>query len=628
MLLLLSSVDVVAVPTIEVRVDWRKAGFAVLSNDGFETDTAGWSVAAGINAAATSITRTLRTSRAGVASADLLTTATLTSGCNFALTGTFTSGRTYRFRIAIQWDSGTTKARLRFGSLGTAADRATSAMTLTTSYVLYTVDWTPTADRTDAQVTVENDEAVIGTFRLDHAEVFETLTDISAYVSKLEYGRGASFDGATEAPGRATLTLKNSDQRFDPDSTTSALAGLVKLGRPVWFRATRAGVPYPMFYGIIRRIIPRPKDRLLDIYCEDELYALDRAETSITISTTRSLGGLRGAILDDIGEPAVRRSLSTNVTEQAIPLTGVDPTSALSALTGINVATGTVHFIRPSVSASVLYQYVTVARTSLVKASADGSALETLDGKRTGVRDVTGYDLTDELIINSQRVTPMPRSVGISATAWEMSGPITVDALKTVTLWPTFATTVLSAVGTFTATNAPTVTFTFFEKAAKVVITAGASASTVTAITITGQPVTSPAASSVERKDATSQTTYGPRKGSDISSDLLSTAAQADGLASWFVYRYKDPKAKPTLDVSNVFPTLVSRDITDRIALTISRLSLSSAHYLIRAFRVSVVPGTDWTGSYELEAAPKVVVWFTLGGTADEGIGGTGILAY
>src|SRR5215831_19228661 len=70
-------------PLPHVRVLWRPEQFTRVSNPGFETSTAGWSVAASINAAGTSITRITTDHYRGTACGQLVTTATLGSGCNF-----------------------------------------------------------------------------------------------------------------------------------------------------------------------------------------------------------------------------------------------------------------------------------------------------------------------------------------------------------------------------------------------------------------------------------------------------------------------------------------------------------------------------------------------------------------
>ena len=110
---------------------------------------------------------------------------------------------------------------------------------------------------------------------------------------------------------------------------------------------------------------------------------------------------------------------------------------------------------------------------------------------------------------------------------------------------------------------------------------------------------------------------------------LIATTAHAEGLASWWVYRYSEPIIRPSVVVyGDDYGTQVNRELKQRVALTSTRLSLSSTELLITSLTATVRPGGEWSTVYQTEQAPVAHVWFTLGGTADEGIGGSGILAY
>ena len=85
-------------PVLDIRVNFDRLGMSRLANDGFETDTAGWSVAAGIQSAATDITR-IGAPYMGTAAGRLVTTSTSGSGVKFVMSSVFTSGITYRFRV-------------------------------------------------------------------------------------------------------------------------------------------------------------------------------------------------------------------------------------------------------------------------------------------------------------------------------------------------------------------------------------------------------------------------------------------------------------------------------------------------------------------------------------------------
>src|SRR3990167_6889778 len=225
-------------PLPVVRCLWRPEQFNRCDNPGFENNLGGWSVAAGINAAGTSITRITTDFQAGAACASVVTGTNDGGGVNFDLgADTYypeaTYGTVYAALVYLKWSagarkiklimgsegtgadrasttitlqdawtpyrvlwmptaartdaqvaitsvSGTTSGRLRLGSIGTAADRGDQAITLTTSWALYTVDWTASADRTDGCIAVSNGAASVMTANMCFVEVYEALDDLNA----------------------------------------------------------------------------------------------------------------------------------------------------------------------------------------------------------------------------------------------------------------------------------------------------------------------------------------------------------------------------------------------------------------------------------------------------------------
>jgi hypothetical protein len=505
----------------DIRVDWRGDGFSVITNDSFLVDTSGWSVAAGINAAGTSITRGTGDGVLGGITtncyATLVTTGTLTSGCKYVLTGTFTSGRPYRFSVWVKSVSGTTAARLRIGSLGTAGDRATSTMTLTTSWVRYTVDWTPSGNRTDAQITIENNAASVMTARVCLAEVFEQIDDIGAYgrneVDGLTYTRGANFDGSVESPGTANLTLLNISGQYNPDYASGPYFGLLTTGRPIMVRAVLSSVVYGAFAGTVRRIIPQATTRSAEMVCEDRLRDLGREEVSLATSVSTSIHDFRDDVLDDVGWTSVQRDLATGSPECHNPVTGADQESALAVLAEANAATATLHYVRPHPSPSVGWVYTTIDRTEFQTAA----AVETWDDNTSpGITGFTGYDVTDENLVTAQRVNVTTRVLLPESTIWTSDElPFMVTAGATKVIWASFpeqtvvgdvayvaarsaqgqkakspivsggtrggasaqtvsrGTPTQSLAVNSTATNTPTVTLTPYSESAKITVVAG-----------------------------------------------------------------------------------------------------------------------------------------------------------
>jgi hypothetical protein len=625
-----------ATPAIEIRVDWRNDGFNLVTNDGFEFDTAGWSTAAGIASAATSITRVTAQHYVGSAAARVVTTATNGSGVKYGFGGqSFTSGRTYRFRLYAQAVSGTTSAKIIIGSLGTPADRATATMTLTGSWTVYTVDWTPTGTRTDAQAVFANNAASVMTAEIDHVEVFETIDDITGYADMATWSRGASFDGSAEAPGTCSVTLLNADGRFSPDSTTSPLAGLLVLGRAVWVRSTYGGTTYAHFYGTIRRIVPMPETRKVELVCEDPLYRFKRQEVSIPLSLTSSIRDFRALVLAYLGEDPLRQNLAYGV-ESDIVYTEADQRSALDVLADLNAATGTVHYIRPNASSTYLYQYTTVDRAAVQGQGIDETFSDDLNG-------MSNYDLTDEALVNSQRVFPTARRIAdVPETVWEGNVPFTIDASTTV--WAgsnrefvrttrgsatediTFDDPTFDQELTISGTGISSSTFTPFSRSAKIDITT-VSGATVDTLFITGRPARRLSEQSVLIEDLSVVSER--YAGSDISSDFIASPAMAEGLAKWWVYRYKAGASRPDIQTVNRFPSQLQRDISDRLSITFALLGIAAKQFLIRSFTTTVeLQSKLWTTDYQLESTGTALNLFTIDGTAAQGLGGTGVLGF
>jgi hypothetical protein len=613
--------------TPDIRIDWRGDGFSAITNEAFVTDTSGWSVAAGINAAATSITRVTGDGVLGGVTtntcASLVTTATNGSGTNFDFgTTTFTSGRTYRFAVWIKSVSGTTAARILLGSLGTVGDRASATMTITTSWVRYTVAWTPSGTRTDVEAIVTNNAASVMTARLCLAEVFETIDDVGVYgdneVTELSWSRGANFDGSAESPGACSMTVNNITQKYAPDNGSSALAGLLTTGKPVMVRAIDALV-YGAFAGTLRRLVPLPVDRTAQLLCEDKLYDLSIAEVSIAASVSTDIHTLRGAILDQVGWTSVQRNLATGSPENHVPLTEADQRSALDVLAELNLATGTIHYIRPHPVPSIGWVYTTFDRTQ----AQSSASVETIDDNTTpGITGLDAYDVTDETLVTRQTVHVTTRTIGTASTVWTSDDlPFSVPPSTTRDLWASFDDPVFDQVIVYSATNAPTVTLTPYSRSAKITITAGGTAAYFTDLSITGE-------AAAVYGEGFEQTGTGSKR-AELSSDFIEKRATAKGLADYIIARYGTEKPRPSLTITNRMPSQVTRDVSDTVSVNFGLLSIVANRYQIRSLATVVTQSAlQWDTTWSLEEALGDTELFTIGGSAAEGVGGTGILAY
>lgn len=593
-------------PTIEVLIDWRQVGFSAITNDGFETDTTGWAITAGINAAATSLTQITSDAYMGAGCASMVTTATSGSGINFDFgTTSFTSGLTYRFRVYLKSVSGSTAYSILIGSLGTSGDRASLTGTLTTSWAAYSVDWTPSGTRTDVEAIVTNNAAAVMTALVDAAEVWETINDISADVTALTFDRGTSFDGAQARAGSATLTVKNQAQKYDPENGSSVLTGILVLGRKVLCRATWAGVTYGLFYGTLTRIALDPDARLAELVFADPFYEWERFEVSLATSQTTPLSGLRESVMSLFSVGSTSQSLAPEIT---VPTTWADETRGVSVLEEINVATGTTHFVAPNPSTSILFRYTTVDRMTL----ANQTSVATWTGT-DHISRADGFEYIDEALVNAQRVTAHPRSINTTGdqleTVWDAASllPYPLAAGADVT-WTVYANEPYTG-GTATVTFSPVVTntavLTPYGRSGKLVVTnTSGTDSSVTAAIVSARPAEAVGDQSGIAEDSSSITTYGRRQPEPISSDFLVDQGDAQGLADWWVLRYKVPKARPSIDLSGKWADVLPIELAQAVTVTLTRASVSSKKYLIRSMVHQVEPGLEWETTFMLEEVP------------------------
>jgi len=171
-----------------------------VDNGALETNTTGWDATGAYIAGASTLAHVTGGAFAGTGHARLTTTATSGSGVSFPFgVRTFVAGRTYRARVGLRYESGATSARLRLGSVGTPADRGDETVTITGTYAWHTVDWTPSADRTDVALAISNASAAAVVLLFDEVETYEALDEVS--LSGVSTTRGATSPGA--GAGRA-----------------------------------------------------------------------------------------------------------------------------------------------------------------------------------------------------------------------------------------------------------------------------------------------------------------------------------------------------------------------------------------------------------------------------------------
>lgn len=335
-----------------------------VDNGSFLTDTAGWVTDGSLIAgSATSLTRVAGDGIAGDC-AEMVTDGTAGSGSDFSLGGRlFRADMTHRLRIGLRAISGTDQVRLRVGSLGTPADRADVTATAGGT-AWHTIDWTPSADRTDAVVSVSAGAATSMIVRISEVEVYEALDEVTP--DEWDIVRGAAFDGS-DVPGTMGGSLPDIDATYYPWHTSSPLYGSVRAkGVPMYARATHAGRARGLGWGRISAIVPDPYGEHVHLTTGDGLLDLLSERIRRPFRTDLSYAAARAAALDAAGIGAWQRDLDPAGPEAGTFFDGTDePTPALQYLSDLCSATGTVHVADPSPHANVGWVYRTTNRARL-----------------------------------------------------------------------------------------------------------------------------------------------------------------------------------------------------------------------------------------------------------------------
>jgi hypothetical protein len=581
-------------PLPEIRINFDALGLTRVANSGFEIDTTGWLVSAGIQSAATSITRTVSAPYMGLAVGRLVTTATNGSGCKFVMSSLFSSGVTYRFRVFLKSISGTTSALIRIGSLGTAGDRATATMVLTGSWAAYSVDFTPSGNRSDIQVNITNNAASIMTADIDDAEVYAVRDDVSGSIDRLTVVHGVNFEGGVTA-GQATLTFRNDAQQFS-SGAMAILPGLAALAR-----VSYAGLTYGLFYGSTKRMAANVDLRKLDVILTDPVDAWGRSvelnaeasNESIAVHRLTAIGALYGVTVPSYASDA----LTAFEDEANVVWWGFDQTHLADALRSMDESTGTVGFIDYDPDPNRGYVYRTIARN----ARASQASVETISDTFSAI----GWTLDDELNITDQRVNftswlPDPDAPLADTHVVEYPNvPFVVKSGTSRTIALSAGNPVIRASFEILDDGAGSTGAGWFWRTGEVDFAPGAD-QTVSSIIADGQQLL-PQADTVAVAKAGVSTLRS--FGADISADFVQSPAIAYGLADWHVNHLgSSPLPRLDLEVTNLFPTQVVRRLCDLISVSIPLVNPAPYSVLIRSIETTVDLGArQWKTTYGLE---------------------------
>jgi len=152
-----------------------------------------------------------------------------------------------------------------------------------------------------------------GSDPLDDSPVW---TDVSDKVTEVHIRRGRQHQLDRMEAGTATIVLKNLDERFWPDNTSSPHSANVKTMKKINIRREYNGVAYDRFTGFIESWTPKWLDSggfgpMMVVQAVDGLKILAKQVINHAGEAAELSGTRVGNILDTCGWPAADRSLDT-----------------------------------------------------------------------------------------------------------------------------------------------------------------------------------------------------------------------------------------------------------------------------------------------------------------------------
>lgn len=532
---------------------WADAWSNICTNPSFETNTTGWAVTAdSFHTAATSITRsTGGTQKFGTAHGDVAVTGS-GQGAHYAVTGTFVAGTTYKFSI---WalDAGAGNVKVFIGSNGTPADSVTSgSLAITGSYQEYTLEWTPSSNRTDVHVGIFRFSAVSDTISIDGIYIYRLdAAGLGGYPAYSDVGPGNGTAGSFVTSN----TLVSTPVQYGAQSCQTVTPATTGAGRvydfarvqvkfrgsqsynvSVWLRSTTA-MPYKVGIGANKGDGTWDEASTTGTLSSNtwtqvtvnwtpsaDRSAANAWDVVLYVMQTNATG--RTFFLDGIRVIPGSSSDSFEMSQWQVPATAEDEAWAASAqfsgslfevLTSINDLNLSRHWIKPTMT-SPFYTYVLEDRDTFAAKSV---------AEDTGTNGLDGWADTD------------------------------VDRATIVNIVP-----VRSLIGATTQTD--------------------------------------------YIQDEDSITRYGERPYQLIDgATLWGTSQMPVNVGNALIARYKHPRIRPRSLRVNVFPNMLQRDLNDVIEVSFPRFLLSDQRFCILTSELSIDgAGGQWKQELILEEYP------------------------
>ena len=499
----------------------------------------------------------------------------------------------------------------------------------------------------------------------------DTHDDVSSDTLSLSWERGRNYASALlgrSVAGKLTATLVNTDGKYSPSNTSSALTGNILPGRTVQLQAGSGSFPYTFpvafndgvrWQGKLERIVPAPSSvgaKTCTLVAFGTLGYLNQFETQVAgqtdilTSAAATEDSAIGSILDDLGWPddTAHRDLDTGIT--TIPRFWVACTKGINALRLVEEAEA--GFLKESKTGQVAFEN----RYHRLTETASTTSQATFSDASGSTHSYVTLAQTDPLttIINHVEATARTYDTASIATLWthpetgaasptlapgevktfvaSYPNPDAGNSAEEVDVWTTPAATTDVLLNTSHSGSAgdggditSDLTIAASKTAERMAITltnGSASDGFVTLLKARGTAVNTKNPCLVQAIDTASQAIYGERK-YVAKTKFIPTTSEAQDWCDYQMAIYGSPIEILTMTISASSPSNIGqvmlRDLSDRITVTATNDAALgiNADFFIESERHQVTNGgTDHVATWQLSPASGGYSQFWVLGTS------------
>ncbi|MDY6835535.1 MAG: LamG-like jellyroll fold domain-containing protein [Chloroflexota bacterium] len=460
----------------------------------------------------------------------------------------------------------------------------------------------------------------------------DITTDIIDVTTTIGKDEKLPYEMVKAGAGTCEITVKNTDNKYNPGNTSSPLYGNLVPRRAVKFYADHEGSTYDIFYGYIEDIIPHPKktEQTARILCVDGMDFLARADSQVALKTNEKAGALLGYLLDSAGWSATKRSLSTGIDDFVLYWAEGKSLTEIRKIEDTDLG---FFYIDESGNAVFEDRHYRLVTSRCI--NSQGTFNETMV-------DIA-YLMRAKSIFNEIVCPVTPRTLNALGQIWEMidvdggnSGievPF-INAGTTATYWADFDNFAKDIVDPMVAyptsnynyrgnaaddnsgadrTSDITCTITPFAKSAKIVVeNTGSSGLYLTYLDVRGKLYVDGDQVQTKAEDSTSQNDYQKRTAS-LTGDFMTDLNTGQSRCDYILTLRKDPQPEieiDTIDSSTALKTqILARKVSDRITIIQSDLGVNDDYYINKIVRTWTRAGNIINCSWTVAATDSEMFW-------------------